>query len=281
MLSQSPGYWLAVNRSRRKQYRYHPKYRAIRDLIKFDRMTTFGRLLPGIRRSIARDLKEPGLPKKKVLAAVVKLLETTYIRVGNEEYADANGSFGLTTLRNKHLNIIGDLLRFRFPGKSAQTHDIKLKDAHLAYILRKCKDLPGSALFEYLDEEGMPRSIDSGDVNEYLREISGDDFTAKDFRTWGGTCLAASLLLKRCTTREEDNEKCILVEMVKEVASKLGNRPATCRKYYIHPSITECYTSGALGAVVNRFRDRKGRYHFERIILSLLTLARSKHAKVA
>jgi DNA topoisomerase-1 len=245
-------------------------------------MATFGKLLPGIRRSLARDLREPGLSKKKILAAVVTLLETTYIRVGNESYAEENGSFGLTTLRNRHLEIIGDLLRFRFPGKSAQKHDIELRDAHLARILRKCKDLPGSALFEYLGEDGMPQSIDSGDVNEYLRQISGDDFTAKDFRTWGGTCLAASLLLKKKTAvLTHGIEKRVLVEVVKGVAAKLGNRPATCRKYYIHPSIIDCYASGVLQAVACKFSNSRGKYQFERIILSILASLRSKRRKAA
>jgi DNA topoisomerase-1 len=244
-------------------------------------MAMFGKLLPGIRRSLARDLRQPGLSKKKVLAAVVTLLETTYIRVGNETYAEENGSFGLTTLRNRHLEIIGDLLRFRFPGKSAQKHEIKLRDAHLARILRKCKDLPGSALFEYLDENRIPQSIDSGDVNEYLRQISGDDFTAKDFRTWGGTCIAASLLLKKPTALTNSIEKRVLVDVVKGVAAKLGNRPATCRKYYIHPSVIDCYASGDLHAVACKFSDSRGKYQFERIILSILASVRSKRRKAA
>jgi DNA topoisomerase-1 len=177
----------------RKQYRYHQAYRQVRDLIKFDRMRTFGRALPRIRRIVGRDLARKGLPKRKVLAAVVRLLETTYIRVGNEEYAEGNGS--LTTLRNQHVQILGDVLKFRFRGKSGQRHEIRLQDARLARIVRRCKDIPGSALFGYLDEAGQVQTIESGDVNDYLREISSGDFTAKDFRTWGGTCLAASFLL--------------------------------------------------------------------------------------
>ena len=170
----------------RKQYRYHPEYRRVRDLVKFDRMRAFGRVLPKIRRAVDKDLARKGMPKRKVLAAVVKLLETTFIRIGNEEYAEENGSFGLTTLQNQHVRVLGDTLKFKFRGKSAQNHEITLHDARLAKIIRRCRDIPGSSLFQYLDEEGQPQSIDSGDVNEYLKEATGGDFTAKDFRTWGG-----------------------------------------------------------------------------------------------
>ncbi len=199
----------------RKQYRYHPAYRQMRDLVKFDRMRAFGKILPRIRRIVGRDLARRGLPKRKVLAAVVKLLETTYIRVGNEEYAEENGSFGLTTLRNQHVQVLGGVLKFRFRGKSGQQHEITLRDPRLARIIRKCRDIPGSALFEYLDEEGQPQSIESGDVNEYLREITGGEFTAKDFRTWGGTCLAASYLLEKCAESADQATKSVLVEVVK------------------------------------------------------------------
>ncbi|MGA8028338.1 MAG: DNA topoisomerase IB, partial [Bryobacteraceae bacterium] len=230
------GHIQAVGRDARgrKQYRYHPKYRAFRDLVKFDRMRAFGRVLPRIRRIVGRDLARKGLPKRKVLAAIVKLLETSYIRVGNEEYAEENGSFGLTTLRNQHVQILGGVLKFKFRGKSAQHHEIEVKDPRLARIIRKCKDLPGSDLFEYLDEDGQPQSIGSGDVNEYLREISGADFTAKDFRTWGGTCLAATFLLEKCAASADQETKSVVVEVIKDVASKLGNKPSTCKKYYIH-----------------------------------------------
>jgi len=169
----------------RKQYRYHSVYRAVRDLVKFDRMRAFGRVLPRIRRIVGRDLARPGLPKRKVLAAVVKLLETTYIRIGNEEYAEENGSFGLTTLRNQHVQILGEMLKFKFRGKSGQHHEITLEDKRLARRLRRCRDIPGSALFQYIDEQGEAETLESGDVNDYLREISGGDFSAKDFRTWG------------------------------------------------------------------------------------------------
>jgi DNA topoisomerase-1 len=273
------GHIQAVGRDARgrKQYRYHPKYRAMRDVIKFDRMSAFGKVLPRIRRAVTRDLNKSGLPKEKVLAAVVSLLEETYIRVGNEEYAEENGSFGLTTLRNRHLQVFGDILKFQFSGKSAQHHEITIKDARLARILRKCKDLPGSALFEYLDGDGSPQQIDSGDVNEYLRQISGGDFTAKDFRTWGGTCLAASFLLERSAI--EAGAKPLaktLVEVVKGVASKLGNKPATCKKYYIHPIVMECYSLGTLAANAERYRSSQGKYLYEKIVLSLVKSQRRR-----
>jgi DNA topoisomerase-1 len=264
----------------RKQYRYHPAYRAVRDLVKFDRMRAFGRALPHMRRIVGRDLSRKGLPKRKVLAAVVKLLETTYIRVGNEEYAEENGSFGLTTLRNQHVQILGDVLKFKFRGKSGQSHEITLQDRRLARIVRRCKEIPGSSVFEYLDDDGSPQAVESGDVNDYLREISGADFTAKDFRTWGGTCLAASLLLEKCAELGADpGTKQVLVDVVKDVASKLGNKPATCRKYYIHPAVMECYSTGALREFSEKFRDSRSNYAYERIVLALLTPLKRARAK--
>lgn len=266
----------------RKQYRYHPKYREVRDLVKFDRMRIFGKVLPRIRRAVGRDLARRGLPKRKVLAAVVKLLETTYIRVGNEEYAEENGSFGLTTLRNQHVQILGGMLKFRFRGKSGQQQEITLEDPRLARILKKCKDIPGSALFEYLDETGQPQTIESGDVNDYLREISGGDLTAKDFRTWGGTCLAASFLLEKCERDGNEVLKTVLVDVIKHVAGKLGNKPATCKKYYIHPAIMDGYSAGTLREFAEKFRDSRSNYLYEQIVLSLLTpLKRSRAAKAA
>jgi DNA topoisomerase I len=266
----------------RKQYRYHPEYRKVRDLIKFDRMRVFGRVLPRIRRAVERDLSKKGMPKRKVLAAVVKLLETTYIRVGNEEYAEDNGSFGLTTMRNKHVEVLGDMLKFKFKGKSGQHHEITLHDKRLVRIVKSCRDIPGSSLFEYLDEEGQPQTIDSGDVNEYLKEISGGDFTAKDFRTWGGTCLAASCLLERCALQEPDQStKQALIDVVKEVASKLGNKPATCKKYYIHPTLMECYSAGQLRDFADKYREGQSAYSYERIVLGLLTPLKRARAKAA
>lgn len=282
-INPSPnGHIQAVGRDARgrKQYRYHPRYRHFRDLVKFDRMRAFGRVLPRIRRVIGRDMARKGMPKRKVLAAVVKLLETTYIRIGNEEYAEENGSFGLTTLRNQHVQILGDMLKFKFRGKSGQSHEITIEDRRLARILKKCKDIPGSALFEYIDAEGQPQSIESGDVNDYLRTISGGDFTAKDFRTWGGTCLAASFLLTACTDDSSPATKAAMVDVVKEVASKLGNKPTTCKKYYIHPAVMDCYSAGTLREFAEKFRDSQSNYLYEQIVLSLLTpLKRAKLAE--
>lgn len=255
----------------RKQYRYHPEYRKVRDLVKFDRMREFGKLLPKIRKAVERDLNRKGLPKEKIVAAVVRLLETSYIRIGNEEYAEENGSFGLTTLRNQHVQILGDVLKFKFRGKSGQNHEIKLHDKKLARLLRQCKDLPGSSLFEYLDEEGKPQHIESGDVNDYLRQITGGDFTAKDFRTWGGTCLAANYLIEKCSDLEGGATKNALVDVVKSVAAKLGNRPATCRKYYIHPAVMDCYLSGHLKELALKYGETKSTNYYEQLVLSLLT----------
>jgi DNA topoisomerase I len=266
----------------RKQYRYHPEYRKIRDLIKFDRMRAFGRSLHRIRKAVDRDLSRKGMPKRKVLAAVVKLLETTYIRIGNEEYAEENQSFGLTTLRNQHVQVLGNTLKFKFRGKSGQHHEIKLQDRRLAGIVRRCKDIPGSSLFEYIDADGKPETIDSGDVNDYVREISGGDFTAKDFRTWGGTCLAVSLLLARCAQEEHDKAtKAAMVEVVKEVAAKLGNKPATCRKYYIHPTVLQCYEAGHLKELATKYREGQPEQFYERVVLSLLTPLKRARAKAA
>ncbi len=265
----------------RKQYRYHPEYRKVRDLVKFDRMQEFGKLLPKIRRAVNRDLKAEGLPKQKVLAAVVKLLDTTYIRIGNAEYAEDNGSYGLTTFRNKHVEILGEMLKFKFRGKSGQNHEIQVHDAKLARILRRCKCIPGSALFQYIDEEGKPAHIESGNVNEYLREISGGDFTAKDFRTWGGTCLAATYLLKKGNSETAKELKATLVEVVKDVSCKLGNKPATCRKYYIHPTVLETYSSGALCQMADTWRSSRNAFIFERLVLALIAPLKRSRKKAA
>jgi DNA topoisomerase I len=259
----------------RKQYRYHPDYRAARDLVKFDRMQAFGKALGRIRQVVNRDLSRQGMPKRKVLAAVVKLLETSYIRIGNEEYAEENGSFGLTTLRNQHCQILGGVLKFKFRGKSGQHHEITIEDKRLAKVIRKCKDIPGSSLFEYIDNDGQPETLDSGDVNTYLREISGGDFTAKDFRTWGGTCLAANYLLEQIAEVDPEDStakaaKSALVDVVRNVACKLGNKPATCKKYYIHPAVLESFTAGTLHTLADKFRDSRNKFQYEQLVLSLI-----------
>jgi len=239
------GHLQAVGRDAkgRKQYRYHSQYRRIRDQVKFDRLLFFGPALPRIRRRVRHDLKLPGMPKEKVLAAVVRLLDETFARVGNDEYLRSNGSYGLTTLENKHARVRGDELRFRFRGKSGQFLDLSLRDNRLARIVKRCQDLPGEELFQYQAESGDLQVISSGDVNEYLREITGQDITAKDFRTWHGTRQTFIELKKAGPAGSKTEAKKKILSAVKETASQLGNRPATCRKYYIHPAVVESYLS--------------------------------------
>ncbi|HEX8984893.1 MAG TPA: DNA topoisomerase IB [Bryobacteraceae bacterium] len=230
----------------RKQHRYHPLYRAVRDQVKYSRMAAFARALPAIRERVREDLKLPGVPREKVLAAVVRLLEVTLIRVGNDEYARENDSFGLTTMRDEHAGISGDKIRFHFRGKSGKEHAIELSDPRLARIVKRCQDLPGEELFQYLDGDGEVHDITSADVNDYLREISGQDFTAKDFRTWNGTVLAAIALGECGVDASQMQLKKNIVATIKQVAERLGNRPATCRKYYVHPAVLDSYTAGEL-----------------------------------
>ncbi|MBO0697964.1 MAG: DNA topoisomerase IB [Zavarzinella sp.] len=240
------GHLQAVGRDAkgRKQYRYHPGYRASRDEAKFGRMVTFGKALPKIRRTVARDMARPGLPRRKVLAAVVKLLETSLIRVGNEEYAKSNHSFGLTTLQDDHVEINGGLIRFEFRGKSGIEHEIDIKDPRLARIVKACQDLPGQDLFQYLDEDGEVRDVTSTDVNEYLHEIAGDEFTAKDFRTWAGTVLAALALQEFETFDTKTQAKRNVMAAIRSVAQRLGNTPAVCKSCYVHPRVIDAYLQG-------------------------------------
>ena len=237
---------VGVDARGRKQYRYHPRYREVRDQAKFSRMIAFGAVLAIIRSRVKKDLECPGLPKEKVLATVVRLLETSFIRVGNDEYAKENESFGLTTMKDRHVRISGTKLLFRFRGKSGQEHRIELTDRRLASIVKRCRDLPGYELFQYIGEKGKACAIDSGDVNRYIREIARQDFTAKDFRTWAGTVLAVRELCAAGPCRNERKGKKALVTAVKRVAGRLGNRPATCRKYYVHPAILDSYLTGSL-----------------------------------
>jgi DNA topoisomerase I len=230
----------------RKQYRYHPLWSETRGQTKYDRMLLFGEALPLIRAQVERDLALPGLPRQKVLATIIRLLETTFIRVGNKEYARANGSFGLTTMRDQHVKISGSMIQFHFRGKSGHEHSIDLKDRHLAKIVKQCRDIPGYELFQYLDENGQRQTIDSGDVNAYLREMTQQDFTAKDFRTWGGTMLATLILKEIGPGESESSVKKNIVQTIKEVAKYLGNRPAICRKYYVHPAVLDAYLDGTL-----------------------------------
>jgi len=230
----------------RKQYRYHPLYRSVRDQTKFSRMIAFSAALALIRRGVERDLSRRGLPKEKVIAVIVRLLETAFLRIGNDEYAKENESFGLTTLRGRHVRIDGAKLLFQFRGKSGQEQTVEMTDRRLARIVKQCQDLPGYHLFEYVDAEGGICRVDSADVNRYLRDLAGEEFTAKDFRTWAGTLLAASELHAAGPAANRRAEKKNIVSAVKQVAQRLGNRPATCRKYYIHPAILDAYADGSL-----------------------------------
>jgi DNA topoisomerase-1 len=230
----------------RKQYRYHPLWREVRDETKYGRMIEFGKALPLIRKRVEKDMAKHGLPREKVLATVVKLLETTLIRIGNEEYARTNKSFGLTTMRNRHVNVEGATLRFKFKGKSGKQHTIGIKDRRLARIVERCHELPGHELFQYIADDGKPHPIDSEDVNNYLREITGQDFTAKDFRTWTGTVLAAISLHEFEAFDSEAQAKRNIMRAIESVAEKLGNTPTICRKCYVHPLVLDSYLEGTL-----------------------------------
>ncbi len=230
----------------RKQYRYHPHWREVRDENKYNRMLEFARALPKVRKRIEADLRKPGLPREKVLAAVIKILETGLIRVGNDEYARSNKSFGLTTMLDRHVDVNGGKIRFEFRGKSGKYHQIDIQDRRLAKIVSHCQAIPGQELFQYIDERGKPRDITSTDVNEYLREITQSDFTAKDFRTWGGTVLAAMALQEFEKVDTKTQAKKNLVRAIEAVAQRLGNTPAICRKCYIHPEIMNAYLEGTM-----------------------------------
>lgn len=239
----------------RKQYIYHPRWREIRDQTKFNRMIQFSQVLPQIRAQTDQDLRRHGLPREKVLAAVVRLLETTLIRIGNDEYARDNNSFGLTTLRDWHVTISGSGLEFDFDGKSGKHHVVDVQDRRLARIVRSCQELPGHTLFQYIDDNGNAQMIGSGDVNDYLREITGEDFTAKDYRTWGGTVLAVKALMAVGPCQSEKEAKKNIAGAVKQVAAELGNTTTICRKYYIHPAVLSCYQEGTLCQIVQEELD--------------------------
>src|SRR5437660_12454144 len=225
----------------RKQYRYHERWREIRDENKFGRLADFAKALPQIRKRVDHDIKLPGLPRQKVLATVVRLLERTFIRVGNEEYARENKSFGLTTMKNRHVTVKGAHLRFRFRGKSGRQHEVDMTDRRIAKIVAKCQDLPGQDLFQYVNDEGDVRDVTSQDVNDYLREITNEDFTAKDFRTWAGTLLSALALNAQESFETKKQAKANIKTAICAVAELLGNTPAICRKCYVHPAVLEAY----------------------------------------
>src|SRR4051794_17112419 len=270
----------------RKQYRYHVLWSQTRDQAKYERTIAFAKALPRLRKRVERDLQRRGLPREKVIAAVIRLLESTLVRVGNEEYAQQNRSYGLTTLRNRHASVRGTQLKFDFRGKSGVKHSVGVRDRRLARVVKMCQDLPGQRLFEYIDDDGSVQPVDSDDVNEYLRDAMGDDFSAKDFRTWAGTVLAARAL------QELENEvasgevsveqvkngptKKALTRAIERVAADLGNTPAVCRKCYIHPAIIDSYMDGTLAEslsrrVARRLENDTGSLRDEeRLVLSLL-----------
>ena len=230
----------------RKQYRYHARWRETADANKYGRVMAFAAALPDIRKRVNADLAHTGLPREKVLAAVVKLLETTLIRVGNEEYAKTNKHYGLTTMRNRHVKVKGATISFSFRGKSGVDHDIELTNPRLAKVVQRCQELPGHDLFEYLDNQEKVQHIDSADVNAYLQDISGQPFTAKDFRTWAGTVLAAMALREFEAFDSETTAKKNIMSAIEHVAERLGNTPTVCRKCYVHPAILESYIDGSM-----------------------------------
>jgi DNA topoisomerase-1 len=278
---------------RRKQYRYHARWREVRDESKYGRLVAFGRALPRIRRRVSRDLSLPGLPRDKVLATLVRLLETTYIRIGNEEYARENESFGLTTLRERQVRVEGAQLRFRFRGKSGVPHEVALTDRRIAQIVRRMQDLPGQELFQYLDEDGSKGAIESADVNAYLKSVAGEEFTSKDFRTWAGTLLCARALRGLPPPESAAAGRREVAQAIEAVAGELRNTRAVCRKCYVHPAVIEGYLEGRLqdaqrgrseeAALISLLEGRKKRRLRKPSLVSLLarSLGRSSGTQVA
>jgi DNA topoisomerase-1 len=255
----------------RKQYRYHARWRAVRDETKYDRMVGFGEALPRLREQVERDLALAGLPRARVLATVVRLLDRSFIRVGNEEYARHNKSYGLTTLRDDHVDVSGSRVRFEFPGKGGKGVSVELDDRRVARVLRRCQDLPGQDLFQCVDEAGNRQAVGSADVNEYLRQATGQDFTAKDFRTWGASVLAATALRAAGLGRSAAAAKRMVADACRRVADRLGNTPAICRKSYIHPGVIDAYLQGVLvRSAVLRVRAQPGLSVEEAFLLAFL-----------
>jgi DNA topoisomerase-1 len=253
----------------RKQYRYHPRWREVRDETKYGRLRAFGEALPHLRQHVDRDLARPGLTREKVLATVVRLLETTLIRVGNEEYARQNESYGLTTLHDEHVDVHGATVEFCFRGKSGKEHTVGVRDRRLASIVKRCRDLPGHDLFQYQDADGQTHTIGSSDVNAYLHEAMGEEFTAKDFRTWAGSVLAAQELLRCGPATSETECRRIIVAAIKTVSDRLGNTPAICRRCYVHPAVIDAYQDGTL-AGLRPIKTKGGLPPEEAFILQLL-----------
>lgn len=263
----------------RKQYRYHPRWREIRDENKYSRMIEFGMALPKVRKQLEAQLNAPGMGRDKVMATVISLLDATLIRIGNSQYARDNRSYGLTTLRNKHVEVKGSAILFQFRGKSGVEHQISIRDRRLARIIKRCMELPGQNLFQYLDDDGERHSVSSSDINTYLQSLTGADFTAKDYRTWAGSALALTTL-RKLKWESEANAKKHIVDMVKEVARQLGNTPAVCRRCYIHPAVLEGFLLGDL-AKLPRSRQRKGLRQEEVALATFLQALATKAAEVA
>ena len=272
----------------RKQYRYHPRWREVRDETKYHRTTAFGRALPAIRRRVERDLARPGLPREKVVAVIVRLLDVSHIRVGNPEYARDNRSFGLTTLRNRHATVSGQEIRFAFRGKGGQSRRVSVRDRRVARVVRRCRELPGQVLFQYEDDDGNLVDVTSSDVNEYLLEITGEDFTSKDFRTWSGTVLAAEALAEAGEHRSQRQATRKVTRAIEEVAEQLGNTPAVCRACYIHPDVVQAYRDGTLldyldprGSRAGVKRIRGLRIEEARVLALLRAMARAGRSRAA
>lgn len=252
----------------RKQYRYHSEWRTLRDEHKYGRMLAFAQALPGLRQHLDQHLARPGMDREKVMALVVSLLDNTLIRIGNRQYLRDNQSYGLTTLRNRHVEVRGSTIRFQFRGKRGVEHSITVRDRRLAQLLKRCMELPGQELFQYLDEDGQRHRIGSSDINLFLQQLTGADFTAKDYRTWGGSALALSLLRPLAWEPEAEARRQVAA-IVREVATRLGNTPAVCRRCYIHPALLEHFHLGRL-AELPRVRARKGLEQEEVALLRFL-----------
>ena len=254
----------------RKQYRYHPRWTQVRDDTKYHRVLAFAKALPKIRRRVEKDMSRKALSRERVIATVVHLLDTTNIRVGNEEYARDNRSFGLTTMRERHVEVNGSNITFRFRGKSGKMHDVELTDPRAARVVKRCEELPGQELFQYVDDEGEVVDVGSDDVNGYIQDASGGDFTAKDFRTWSGTVLAAWALQELGEFDSKAQAKRQVVAAVKSVSAELGNTPAVCRRCYVHPEVLDAHLDGSLGAVLGEKTARAGLTAHEAAVLALL-----------
>jgi DNA topoisomerase-1 len=270
----------------RKQYRYHPRWREVRDASKYDHLLDFAHRLPRIRARVAEDMRRAGLPREKVLATIVHLLETTLIRVGNDDYAKQNDSYGLTTLKDRHVKVEGKELRFAFKGKSGRTWRLGVRDRRVARIVRDCQDLPGQELFQYLDEDDQVRDVTSADVNAYLREITGAEVTAKDFRTWAGTVLAALALREVEAVDSQAAAKRNIRAAIEHVAARLGNTPTVCRKCYVHPAVVDTYLDGELvlemeAEATRQLREEMAQLQPEEAAVLALLLARLKRMERA